>query len=131
MCCTTDNHNYMCHTCAKECFKFKLWLSSYWQNINFSRYCPKFHIFTNMVIFQVFLQLLRPTASSLLISWQGHVRNTLFHFCQLPPVNYSNTLWIYKHQLKGLSGTVLHKWYNSRIYDECTFDFRARFRIFL
>ena len=25
-------------------------------------------------------------ASSLLISWQGHVRNTLFHFCQLPPV---------------------------------------------
>ena len=28
-------------------------------------YCPKFHIFTNIVIFQVFLQLFRPTASSL------------------------------------------------------------------
>ena len=91
MCCTSDNHNYMCHTCAKEVFKFKLQLSSYWQNIKFSRYCPKFHIFTNIVIFQVFLQLLRPTASSLQISWQGHVRNTLFHFCQLPPVNVKNS----------------------------------------
>ena len=40
-------------------------LSSYWQNIKFSRYCPKFHIFTKMVIFQVYLQLFRPTASSL------------------------------------------------------------------
>ena len=27
--------------------------------------CPKFHIFTKLVIFQVYLQLLRPTASSL------------------------------------------------------------------
>ena len=33
------------------------------------------------------MQLFRSTASSLQISWQGHVRNTLFHFCQLPPVN--------------------------------------------
>ena len=24
--------------------------------------------------------------------WQGHVRNTLFHFCQLPPVNFINTI---------------------------------------
>ena len=65
MCCTSDNHNYMCHTWAKEFFKFKLWLSSYWQNIKFSRYCPKFRIFTDIVIFQVFLQYFRPTASSL------------------------------------------------------------------
>ena len=49
MCCTSDNHNYMCHTCAKEFLKFKLQLSSYWQNIKFSPYCPKFHIFTNIV----------------------------------------------------------------------------------
>ena len=64
MWCTSDNHNHMCHTCAKEFFKFKLWLSSYWQNIKFSRYCPKFHIFTNIVIFKYlcnFLdQLLHP-----------------------------------------------------------------------
>ena len=93
MCCTSDNHNYMCHTCAKEFFKFKLKLRSYWQNIKFSRYCPKFHIFTNIVIFQVFLQHFRPTASSLLISWQGHVRNTLFHFCQLPPVKIEY-MWV-------------------------------------
>ena len=89
----------ICHTCAKEFFKFELKLSSYWQNIKFSRYCPKFHIFTNIVIYQVFLQLFRPTASSLQISWQGHVRNTLFHFCQLPPVNTVNIQMImwYKH----------------------------------
>ena len=54
----------MSHVC-KKILKFKLWLSSYWQNIKFSRYCPKFHIFTNIVIFQVFFcnfldQLLHP-----------------------------------------------------------------------
>ena len=82
MCCASDNHNYMCHT-----LKFELQLRSYWQNINFSRNCPKFHIFTKIVIFQVYLQLFRPTASSLSILWQGHVRNTLFHFCPLWAVN--------------------------------------------
>ena len=46
MCCAADNHNYMCHTCAKELFRFELELSSYWQNIKFSWNCPKFHIFT-------------------------------------------------------------------------------------
>ena len=24
MCCASDNRNYMCHTCAKEFFKFEL-----------------------------------------------------------------------------------------------------------
>ena len=28
MCCAADNHNYMCHTCAKEFFRFELKLSS-------------------------------------------------------------------------------------------------------
>ena len=59
MCCASDNHNYMCHTCAKEFFRFELQSRSYWQKIQFSRYCPKFPIFTNFVIFQVYLQLLR------------------------------------------------------------------------
>ena len=45
MCCASDNYNYMCHTCAKEFFEFELQLKSYWQNIKFSRYCPKFPIF--------------------------------------------------------------------------------------
>ena len=68
---------------CKRIFNFELQLSSYWQNIKFSWYCPKFHIFTKIIIFQVYLQLFRPTASSLYILWQGYVRNTLFHFCQL------------------------------------------------
>ena len=34
-------------------------------HIKFSRFCPKFHIFTKIVIFQAFLQLFGPTASSL------------------------------------------------------------------
>ena len=71
MCCASDNHNYMCHTCAKK-NKFELQFSSYWQNTKFSRYCPKFHIFTNIVIFQV---------------WQGHVRNTLFIFASCHPLS--------------------------------------------
>ena len=72
----------MSHVC-KRIFKFELQLRSYWQNIKFSWNCPKFNIFTEIVIFQVYLQLFRPTAASLKILWQGHVRNTLFHFCQL------------------------------------------------
>ena len=37
---------------CKRILKFELQLSSYWQNIKFSRYYPKFHIFTKMVIFK-------------------------------------------------------------------------------
>ena len=77
----------MSHMC-KRVFKFELQLRSYWQNIKFSRYCSKFHIFIKIVIFQVYLQLFRPTASALYILWQGHIRNTLFHFCQLWAVNH-------------------------------------------
>ena len=29
MCCASNNHNYMCHTWAKEFLKFELQLSSY------------------------------------------------------------------------------------------------------
>ena len=58
MYCATDNHNYRCHTCAKEFLNLSFTLSSYWQNIKFLRYFPEFHIFTNIVIFQVYLQLL-------------------------------------------------------------------------
>ena len=54
---------YVSHMC-KRIFKFELQFSSYWQNIKISRYCPKFHIFTNIVIFKYicnFLdQLLHP-----------------------------------------------------------------------
>ena len=74
----------MCDICAKTIFRFELKLSSYWQNIIFSRNCPKFHIFTKIVFFfKVWLELFKPTASTLQISWQGHVGLILFHFCQL------------------------------------------------
>ena len=49
ICCAADNHNYMSHMC-KRIVRFELQFSSYWQNIKFSRNCPKFHIFTKIVI---------------------------------------------------------------------------------
>ena len=39
-------------------------LSSYWQNINFNEIAPKFHLFAKSTIFQVLLELFRPTAST-------------------------------------------------------------------
>ena len=63
----------------KRMFKFELQLSSYWQNIKFLRYCPKFHIFTNIVIFKVYLQLFRPTASFLL-NFYGRDLSRIFFF---------------------------------------------------
>ena len=83
MCCDSDNHNYMCNTMCKRIFRFELQLSSYWLNIKFSRNCPKFHIFTWIVIFQVYLQLFRPNCLIPINFMAGHVRNTLFHYCQL------------------------------------------------
>ena len=60
--CASDNHNYMCHTCAKEFSNLSFNLAVIDKNINFSRYCPKFHIFTKIVIFQVYFldQMLLP-----------------------------------------------------------------------
>ena len=73
---------YVSHLCKRN-FRFERQLNSYWQNIKFSRNCPKFHIFSKIVIFKVYLQLFRPTASSLWILWQENVRKTLFSSCQL------------------------------------------------
>ena len=75
---------------CKRIYKFELQWSSYWQNIKFSRYYPKFHIFTKIVIFKYicnFLdQLLHP------YKFYGRdmsgLRNTLFHFCQLWAVKW-------------------------------------------
>ena len=66
MWCAADNHNYMCHICAKMIFWFKLELSSYWQNIKFSQNYPKFHILTKMVFLKSMIgSFYRPIASSL------------------------------------------------------------------
>ena len=86
MCCTSDNHNYMCHTCAKEFFKIQAF--SYWQNIKFSRYCPKFHIFTNIVIFKYFCNFL----DQLLHPYKFHGRDMsgilFFIFANCHPLMY-------------------------------------------
>ena len=61
MCCASDNHNYMCHTCVNDFFRFELELSSYWQNINFFTKLPQIpHIHINCNF-----QLFRPAVSSL------------------------------------------------------------------
>ena len=42
MCCASDNHNYLCHTCAKEFLKFELQLSSFDEISNFHDIAPNF-----------------------------------------------------------------------------------------
>ena len=62
----SKNYNYMClsHMC-KRIWRSELWLSSYWQIIKSSRNCPKFHIIAKVIIFKVWLEFFRPTASFL------------------------------------------------------------------
>ena len=38
MCCTADNHNYVCHICAKECLN----------SIFNKQLLPEYHIFTKL-----------------------------------------------------------------------------------
>ena len=105
----------MSHITCKRIFRCELQLSSYWQGIKFSRNCSKFHIFTKIVIFKVQLETNRPTASTLKILRQGHVRNLLFfHFRQLWAIkkesvhicNVSNTM------LQGLLLPAMTTLYN-------------------
>ena len=39
--CAPDNHNYVCHTCAKEFLKFALQVSSYLQKYQFFMILPQ------------------------------------------------------------------------------------------
>ena len=55
----------MCHIGAKGFLDLNINEAVIDKNIKFSRNCPKFHIFTKIVIFKVQLELFRPTASSL------------------------------------------------------------------
>ena len=66
MCCASDNHNYMCHTCAKEFLNSSFNKAVINKISHFHNIAPNFtFFFTKIVIFQVYLQLFRPTASSL------------------------------------------------------------------
>ena len=85
MCWASDNHNYMCHTCEKN-FKIRASIKHLLPNITFSRYCPKFHTFTNILFFQVYLQLSRPTASSLSILCRDMSGILFFIFASCEPL---------------------------------------------
>ena len=77
---------------CKRIFKFELQLSSYSQNIKFSRYCPKFHIFTNIVIFKYICNFL----DQLFDPYKFHGRNMsgilFFIFASCHPLNSKNGL---------------------------------------
>ena len=66
--------------------EFKL---SYLKNSNFT--------FSQNCNFSSIFATFRPTASSLKILWHGHVRDTLFHFCQWWTVNCVQEFEIVSH----------------------------------
>ena len=89
----------MSHIC-KRIFKFELQLSGYWQNIKFSRYYPKFHIFHKnrnfSSIFAFLDQLLHP------YKFYGRVRDMsgilFLHFSHEPLISYirnaGDSVWL-------------------------------------
>ena len=109
MCCASDNHNYMCHTCA--ILKFELQLSSSWQNIQFSRYCPKFHIFTKIVIFQVFLQLFR-LFHPYKFYGRGMSAILFFIFASCEPLRWISSLYLCKRNIKTHRKHIFSRWVN-------------------
>ena len=85
MCCASDNHNYMRHTCAKEFLNrasIKKLLTKY-QIFTILPQISHFHKFRN---FSSIFATFEANCFIPINFMQGHVRNTLFHFCQLPPV---------------------------------------------
>ena len=102
----------MSHMC-KRIFKFELQLSSYWQNIKFSRHCPKIHIFPKIVILQVYLQLL----DQLLHTYKFYGRDMpgilFFIFANCEPLNQGcevNCLWLKNTVSQCLSDQFSQEW---------------------
>ena len=65
MFCTADNHNYICHTCAKEFLDSNFNKAVIDKISNFHEIARNSTYSQKIVIFQVYLHFLRPTASSL------------------------------------------------------------------
>ena len=105
----------------KRIFEFELQLSSYWQNIKFSRNWPKFHIFANIVIFKYicnFLdQLLHP------YKWYGSGMSGILFFifatCEplRPIIRFA---WITGENFKAKP--FLHLLYNCRVQIKAYFS---------
>ena len=55
--CAEDNHSYMPHIMCKRTFILELF-NYCQQNNKFSQNCPKFHIFTKIIILKVFWKYL-------------------------------------------------------------------------
>ena len=72
----------MSHMC-KRIFKFELQLGSYWQNIKFSRYCPKFLIFTKILIFKYICNFLDQLLHPYKFCRRDRSGILFFIFCQL------------------------------------------------
>ena len=94
--CFRQTQLYVSHVC-KRIFKFELQLSSYWQNIKFSRCCPKFHIITKIVIFQFFCNFL----DQLLHPYEFYGRGmSVILFWPIP----ASRLWLKKWKISLLNG---------------------------
>ena len=80
---------------CKRIFRFEPQSSSYWQNIRLSRNCPKFHIFTKIVILKVYLQLFRPTAYKFYGSDMSGI--LFFNFASCEPLIMESILLFFNH----------------------------------
>ena len=65
MCCAADNHNYMCHICAREFLDSNFNQAVIDKYPIFSKLPQISHIHKNHNFLKVYLQLFRPSASYL------------------------------------------------------------------
>ena len=65
MWCAADNHNYMCHICAKGFLDSNLNEAVIDKMSNFHEIAPNFTYPHKIIIFNLWLEFFRPTVSSL------------------------------------------------------------------
>ena len=111
--CGRQSRLYVSPMC-KRIFRFEHSWSIYWQNINFSWNCPKFHIFAKIIIFKynwTFLdQLLLPYKFYGSDMW----RIPSFIFASREPLSLLS--WVFNH----VTNRVCHIWCN--FYPDCMYQ---------
>ena len=65
MCCASDNHNYMCHTCAKDFFLIRALIKQLLTKYQIFMILPQISHFHEYRNFSSIFAPFRPTASSL------------------------------------------------------------------
>ena len=103
-CAVLQKITYVSRMC-KRIFRFALQLSNYWQNIKFSRYCPKFHIFIKIIIFKYICNF----SGQLLHPYKFHDRDMseilFFIFASCEPLRYGEIVrWGEGFALMTVSG---------------------------